>query len=227
MHAVQQCVRLPAAGAVAAYVAAVTDDNAALVEKFVERRDSIAAELKPDTASDEIEPSSGGQWSRRRLAALVAGTAVVTVVVTAVITALITAAVVGPDTEEPTAETGAAPQTGDDPIFSGCSADAVRANAPQTVEGMSVFVIYSPACNAVWGKIERTDGAGAGDSISVVTYRGNDPTRSDTQRAVEPGVGNAYSPLIVRSGTEPICVTGSVTVDNGARTIKLPEPQCT
>lgn len=91
MHTVQQCVRLPASGAVAAYVAAVTDNDAALVEKFIEWRTSIATKLRRESAH-EAEPPQGGHWTRRRLGALVMGTALIT----AVITALITSAVVTP-----------------------------------------------------------------------------------------------------------------------------------
>ena len=44
----------------------------------------------------------------------------------------------------------------------------------------------------------------------------------------ETNTGNAYTPMIVRSSpAERICVTASMTVDNGARTIGAPEPQCT
>lgn len=235
MHNVQTSTRLQSEAAVRAYVAAATRNDSAEVERFAKWRNDLAERIKPptiDATPDQIpSPETGTRRPRWTRDLVVAGC---TALVTGVVTAAVTASVVTADSIKSTESVDSADSTpgavftGADPLESGCADKAVRANADVPTPPMNVVVVFSQACNAVWGKIERLDSAGTGDSITVVVYRLDDPSGPDTQRVTERDVSHAFTPIIVRTDSKsPICVVGSVTVDDGARTVESTEPQCT
>ncbi|QII07877.1 DUF2690 domain-containing protein [Rhodococcoides fascians A25f] len=223
MSNVQLCLTLPTATAVASYVAAVTGDDATQVKKFVAWRDNIKAELDPSPAPAAL-PSPPNSPIRRtrwiRDCVIICTTVIVTAAAT---TAINYSLFRGHETAS-----GPAVTTGHDPIEAGCIADAVRANLPTTSDQFTLVAVYSPSCNAVWGKAERLDGQGSGNTISVTTYRADEKDGPDTQTVVEHDVGNAYTPIVLRQGpTDRICVDGSMTIDEGQAVVDSIDPQCT
>ncbi|OZD68901.1 hypothetical protein CH263_08355 [Rhodococcus sp. 06-1059B-a] len=235
MHNVQTSTRLQSEASVRAYVAAATRNDSAEVERFAKWRNDLADRIKPPTTGsspDQIQPPEIAPRRPRWIRDLVVAgcSALVTAVVTAAVTASVVTAdsTASPESIASADSTPAAIITGADPLESGCADKAVRANADVPTPPMNVIVVFSQECNAVWGKIERLDGAGNGDSITVVVYRLDDPSGPDTQRVTERDVSHAFTPIIVRIDRKsPICVVGSVTVDDGARTVESTEPQCT
>ncbi len=112
---------------------------------------------------------------------------------------------------------------GADPIASGCIPDA-NAVAAKTVAGVGTLkLLYSSRCNAFWAKLVRLDGHPAGNKLDVAVYQESTPGR--TQRAVDPGVTDSYSFVLVRADpSEAICATGTVWTGDTAHAI--PGPVC-
>jgi hypothetical protein len=112
--------------------------------------------------------------------------------------------------------------TGNDPSTRPeCMNDAQVAASSQEPQFL-IKIVYSPTCKGVWGKVERNDNLGMGNTI---TYRRSDPDSLATQQAVEPDAQSAFTNLIVRQDpTDRVCVNGSITL--GEQKIEAQQPIC-
>lgn len=196
-----------------------------LTEQWIQRRSRLASAEAPHVVNVLEEPSTNsassreGRTRRRRTAAFIAA-----LVGTNVLTGLAVAALSGgppanPDAAEATnTPTGPniAASTGADPGRTPCLADArvATTNAAAADTNFLLELIWSPACDAGWGRITRSDSKGMGNTVTVTIFRRADPDGSTRQTAVEPDVNSAYSTLIVRSDpTDRLCVVGSISTD--------------
>lgn len=199
---------IPSARTVEAMVTALTGGDATAVAEWLTRRTAAVGgnEVDEEIEAGDVQrpPPRRGRWW------VVAGVVVL---------------LVGSNTLTYTLATRSANPPGPLTVTSGddpqqCAGDATLANPQVTLPTMMVLkILFSPGCSAVWGKVERLDSAGHGDTITVTVYR--DLPRALTDPALhftvtETNTGNAYTPMIVRSSpAERICVTASMTVDNG------------
>lgn len=106
--------------------------------------------------------------------------------------------------------------TGVDSGRTSCLADArvATTNAAAANTNFLLELIWSPACDAGWGRITRSDSEGMGNTVTVTIYRRADPDGATRQTAVEPDVNSAYSTMIVRSDpTDRLGVVGSISTD--------------
>ncbi|WP_191090937.1 DUF2690 domain-containing protein [Serinicoccus hydrothermalis] len=117
-------------------------------------------------------------------------------------------------TASDTVETSENPvQTGDDPADTRCVDDA-RIVGALDEDGFTVEIIFSPACDAAWGRIARHDDQGHGNRIEVAIYDRDDPEGPSRQQAVEPDIAGAYTMLIVKdSPVQRLCVEGAAFTD--------------
>ena len=231
MHTVYGSRKLPTRDAVSAFVVALTDT--ATAEEF----DTRWVELNggdPATSGevdDAQEPSPDPKRTRRVWWWVVA---VIVVVVSNIITCLVTIAVVRPATTDTAANAPESPvvsQAG--PVRNGMNPnqlprclDDVQTVDSATNEAFTVKVNFSEHCNAAWGKVERIDGRGLGNTIGIRIYPAATPADNTTaQRTSERDATAAFTPILVRTDpTERLCVDGTVT--DGARTIPAARPVC-
>ena len=220
LHKVYASPSLPSEKALRSYVFALTQDEG-IVQNWVKRWAKLAPEPVPPPS-----PRRRRFWPPLRW---IAGVGAL-VIISNVLTALITVAVLDDDSGSgPTAtgSSGESVQTGTDPISEDtCRQDAQIAASTRQNPEFLMKIIFSPTCNAAWGKVERTDTLGHGNTITITTYRSDDPGGPATQRAHEPDVQSAFTNMIVRRDpTDRICVTASITI--AGRTITSSAPLCT
>lgn len=92
--------------------------------------------------------------------------------------------------------------------------DARIAASESHVEG-TVKLIYSPACQAYWARIERIDGQAIGNRVEVAVYQLGDETTA--QRAADPNVRTTYTGVLVRHDrSDTICASARVYRDGKA-----------
>ncbi|SDT93248.1 Protein of unknown function [Gordonia westfalica] len=116
-------------------------------------------------------------------------------------------------------------RTGDNPIETVCLTDARPAASSTDNPAFLLELIFSPSCDAGWGRITRLAGADTNNILSVTIYRRTDPRGPSRQPATEPDTHSALSTLLVRDNpTDRLCVTGWATID-GQRTAS-PTPLC-
>lgn len=239
MHTVYGSRKLPTRDAVAAFVVALTDTATAeeFDTRWVELNDPAASDKvdgstvlpdapEVDDAQDQ-EPEPDSRRTRRVWWWVVA---VLVVVVSNIITCLVTIAVVRPAMTDAAAN---APQSPAEPVRNGMNPnqlpsclDDVQTVDSATNEAFTVKVNFSEHCNAAWGKVERIDGRGLGNTIGIRIYPAATPADNTTaQRTSERDATAAFTPILVRTDpTERLCVEGTVT--DGARTIPAARPVC-
>ncbi|WP_224160453.1 hypothetical protein, partial [Prevotella lacticifex] len=84
-------------------------------------------------------------------------------------------------------------------------------------------LIFSPQCDAGWGRITRSDDLDMGNEVRVAIFRLSDPAGPSRQPAVEPNAHSAFTTLIVRGDpTARLCVTGSIITGDFASTSARP-----
>ena len=246
MHNVYQARKMPTREAAYAFVVALTD--LATAEKFNERwlklndettaTDGIGGPAAPpEVGGPDVEDAPGAEPDSKRTRRswwwLVAF--LVVVMVTNTITWLVTIAVVRPSTTEttPSASDIAASSPAAATVRDGMNPNQLPQclNDVQTVdsttnESFTVKVNFSEHCNAAWGKVERIDGRGLGNTIEIRIYPAAAPDDDTTaQRTSEKDATKAFTPIIVRTDpTERLCVAGTVT--DAARTIPAARPVC-
>lgn len=245
MHNVYRARKMPTREAAYAFVVALTD--LATAEKFNERwlklndettaTDEIGGPAAPPVGGPDVEDAPDAEpadpkRTRRSWWWLVA---FLVVVVTNTITWLVTIAVVRPSTTETTPTTpdiaasspaAATLRDGMNPNQLPRCLDDVQTVDSTTNEAFTVKVNFSEHCNAAWGKVERIDGRGLGNTIEIRIYPTATPDDDTTaQRTSEKDATKAFTPIIVRTDpTERLCVVGTVT--DAARTIPAARPVC-
>lgn len=229
MHNVYRATDLPTEGALRSYVVALAGRDA--VEPWITRRESLSQNA-PGISESDHEPADtafGRQPAEASRSARRPGrwwwiAAVAVLVLSNVTTGVVVAwstQTTGPDTDS----NSLLPATGTDPgTQPECLEDVVVAASSN--EGQFLLkLLYSATCQSSWGKVDRTDNRGEGNTISLTAYRRADPEGPSTQRAVESDVQSAYTALILREdAADRICVSGAVTV--GAETIEASRPLC-
>lgn len=220
LHKVYTSSALPSEKALRGYVYALTQDDG-IVTNWVKRWIKLVPEPSPPTSAHR-------QHSRRPIRWIVAVCALL--LASNIATALVTVAVLDDDGGREATATGSTElsvQTGTDPISEKrCLDDAQIAASTRQNPEFLMKIIFSPTCKAAWGKIERTDTLGHGNTITITTYRSDDPEGPATQRAHEPDVQSAFTNMIVRRDpTDRICVTGSITTAD--QTVTSSTPLCT
>ncbi|MBA5846474.1 DUF2690 domain-containing protein [Gordonia amicalis] len=245
MHAVYRADKLPTRETVSAFVVALTD--AATAEEFDTRwvelngggdpaaSDEVDGSMVPPRTAPEVDDAQDQKpepKGTRRVWWWVV--AVLVVVISNIITCLVTIAVVRPTTTDTAAnapEAAGAPPA--EPVRNGMNPnqlprclDDVQTVDSATNEAFTVKVNFSEHCNAAWGKVERIDGRGLGNTIGIRIYPAAAPADSTTaQRTSERDATAAFTPILVRTDpTERLCVEGTVT--DGARTIPAARPVC-
>lgn len=228
----------PTARTVRSMVLALTGGNTALAQQWVDRRNHADAHTPPPQPLTDIEPPAApatavatppaapdkpahptpqppephhGSARRRRTAlwAAIALAAVVVLAGTNLTTYLLTRPT--PVATPPPAHG----KTGDNPINSRCLEDAQVAISTRANPFFLLEVIYSPACDAAWARITRTDDEDSGNEIRVTIYQRADPNGLTRQTAVEPDAHSAFTMMIVRSSpTDRLCTVGTVTFAN-------------
>ncbi len=247
MHTVYGSRKLPTRDAVSAFVVALTDT--ATAEEFdtrwvelnggdpsvADKVDGSRSTVPPDAPevddAQDQEPEPDSTRTRRVWWWMVA---MLVVVASNIITCLVTIAVVRPSTTDNAAnapKSAAAPTA--EPVRNGMNPnqlprclDDVQTVDSATNEAFTVKVNFSEHCNAAWGKVERIDGRGLGNTIGIRIYPAATPAGNTTaQRTSERDATAAFTPILVRTDpTERLCVDGTVT--DGARTIPAARPVC-
>lgn len=117
------------------------------------------------------------------------------------------------------------PETGDDPMTSGCTGDALLVNTA-TIEGLyRLDLFWSTKCLANWGRITRLDRKEFGNRIAATVY-GSYQQPPPAQHANGRDIKDVYTPIII-VGDDPTataCVTGTIWV--GAADTSVNEPVC-
>ena len=207
---------LPTSRTLTAMVMALTDDPAEVAD-WQQR----LADLTPSAVSSPLGPpelsTTGGHpgWRQRRWLLVVA----------------IVAVLIGSNaatffiTRHMSTPLPPAVRTGDNPIETDCVADARPAANSTDNPAFLLELIFSPSCDAGWGRITRLAGADTNNILSVTIYRNADPSGPSRQLATEPDTHSAFSTLLIRDNpTDRLCVTGWATID-GQRT-DSPTPLC-
>ncbi len=114
-------------------------------------------------------------------------------------------------------------KTGDDPVRSGCTRDAILAVSVEQADGTLVQIMWSEACLANWGRITRADNLVQGNEITVV-LTGHFANAPNPIVATGTDHQTVYTPIMVIDPTYKVCVTGSWTV--GEETVEVTEPVC-
>jgi hypothetical protein len=221
---------LPQARTVRAMVLALTDGDEDAAQQWVSRRNRLAgapdgltqfdalpavgidagtapapspSSPKPPSPSSPKPPSPSSP-KRDRLRRVAAWTAVIIALVASnTITYLVSHNTTGP--------TAYQAHTGDNPMNTPCTDDARIAATSRDSPAFLLELIYSPQCDAGWGRITRSDDLDMGNEVRVDIYRLSDPTGPSRQPAVEPNAHSAFTTVLVRSDpTDRLCVTGSI-----------------
>ena len=204
---------LPQARTVRAMVLALTDGDDEAAQQWVSRRNRLAG--APDAPSQSEAQTAGGldaapapsrsSPKRDRLRRVAVWTAVIVAFLASnTITYLVSHHTTGPTPYQA--------RTGDNPMKTPCTDDARVAATSRDNPAFLLELIYSPQCDAGWGRITRSDDLDMGNEVRVDIYRLSDPTGPSRQPAVEPNAHSAFTTLIVRSDpTARLCVTGSIT----------------
>lgn len=223
--AVTRTDRLPSERTVRALVGLLDPRH---VEDWVARRDRIAsftatvtAELSPevdDATSEHAQSSHRGRFDRPSWGLVIA--LLVMVGAVSVVATVVLRPTAPNSVASPSPRSGPAVRDGEDPIHTRCIKDAAVA-AAHTVPGVGTLeLVFSASCNAYWGKATRGDGRSRGYQIKVTTVDLDNRSRSET--ATEPHVTSAYTFLLVRADpTDRICVSGSVTAEQGEKSLGI------
>lgn len=247
MHNVYRADKLPTRETVSAFVVALAD--VATAAEFDERwvrlnggiettaaggidGSAVSPEIGASAVDDARDDAPSPKRTRRAWWWWLAGFLVI--VITNIVTCLVTIAVVRP---APVGTAPSAPATVSafpaEPVRDGMNPnqlphclDDVQTVDSATNEAFTVKVNFSERCNATWGKVERIDGRGLGNTIGIRIYRAAAPDDDTTaQRTSERDATSAFTPIIVRTDpTERLCVDGAVT--DGTRTVPAPRPVC-
>lgn len=211
---------LPQARTVRAMVLALTDGDEEAAQQWVSRRNRLVGAPDVPTQSDALpavgidagtapapSPSSPKRDRMRRVATWTA--VIIAFVASNTITYLVSHNTTGPSPYQA--------HTGDNPMNTPCADDARIAAASRDNPAFLLELIYSPQCEAGWGRITRSDDLDMSNEIRVDIYQLSDPTGPSRQPAVEPNAHSAFTTLLVRTDpTDRLCVTGSSTTGSVA-----------
>ena len=111
---------------------------------------------------------------------------------------------------------------GDDPNESLCMNDARIAASETHTEG-TLKLVYSPACQSYWARVERLDGRAIGNRVAVQVYQLGDKNRME--RAADPNVRTTYTGMLVRRDrSDTMCAAAWVYV--GKRQVVIGDDIC-